>query len=73
MFMEGGSVQDLEKILQVRGAKKGDFTSLIKSIENKNSWLCMSKSLFSFFISKEVEVDKYISIFAWEIYAYNKE
>jgi hypothetical protein len=36
MFMEGGSVQDLERILLVRGSKKNDFTGLIKSIESKN-------------------------------------
>jgi len=37
MFMEGGTAQDFEKILQVRGGKKGDFTALIKSIESKNA------------------------------------
>lgn len=36
MFMEGGTVQDFEKILQVRGGKKGDFSALFKSIEAKN-------------------------------------
>jgi len=36
MFMEGGSPQDLERILQVRGCKKGDFASLVKSVESKN-------------------------------------
>lgn len=36
MFMEGGSIQDLERILQVRGSKKNDFSALIKSIESKN-------------------------------------
>jgi hypothetical protein len=36
MFMEGGTVQDFERILQVRGGKKNDFTSLFKSIEAKN-------------------------------------
>jgi hypothetical protein len=37
MFMEGGTAQDLEKILQVRGGKKADFAALIKSIESKNA------------------------------------
>jgi hypothetical protein len=37
MFMEGGTIQDFEKILQVRGGKKSDFTALIKSIESKNA------------------------------------
>lgn len=36
MFMEGGSLQDLERILQVRGNKKGDFAALAKSVESKN-------------------------------------
>lgn len=36
MFMEGGTVQDLERILQVRGSKKSDFSGLVKSIESKN-------------------------------------
>ena len=39
MFMEGGSVQDLDRILQVRGNKKSDFSSLVKSVESKNMWL----------------------------------
>lgn len=39
MFMEGGTAQDLEKILQVRGGKKADFAALIKSIESKNAWV----------------------------------
>ncbi len=37
MFMEGGTIQDFEKIIQVRGAKKGDFAQLAKSIEAKNN------------------------------------
>ena len=36
MFMEGGSIQDLDRILQVRGSKKADFMALVKSIESKN-------------------------------------
>jgi len=32
MFMEGGTPQDLDKILQVRGSKKNDFAALLKSI-----------------------------------------
>ena len=32
MFMEGGSTNDLEKILQVRGSKKNDFNGLFKAI-----------------------------------------
>ncbi len=39
MFMEGGTVQDLERILQVRGSKKNDFSALAKSVESKNIWL----------------------------------
>jgi hypothetical protein len=35
MLMEGAGIQELEKILQVRGAKKADFPQLIKSIELK--------------------------------------
>lgn len=36
MFMEGGTVQDLERILQVRGSRKNDFGALVKSIEAKS-------------------------------------
>jgi hypothetical protein len=32
MFMEGGTVQDFDRILQVRGGKRNDFTALLKSI-----------------------------------------
>lgn len=34
-MMEGATVQDLEKILQVRGSKKSEFPNLVKSLENK--------------------------------------
>lgn len=37
--MEGAGIQELEKILQVRGGKKADFPQLVKSIEAKNIWL----------------------------------
>jgi hypothetical protein len=36
MLMEGAGVQELEKILQVRGSKKTDFPALLKSIESKS-------------------------------------
>lgn len=45
MFMEGGSVQDLERILQVRGNKKGDFSGLVKSIESKNIWSVVVRNI----------------------------
>ena len=32
IFMEGSSPNDLEKILQVRGSKKNDFSALFKAI-----------------------------------------
>jgi hypothetical protein len=35
-LMEGGSLQDLDRILQVRGDKKGDFAALVKNLEARN-------------------------------------
>lgn len=32
MLMEGAGVQEFEKIIGVRGAKKSDFPQLVKSI-----------------------------------------
>ena len=31
-MMENGTLQDLEKILQVRGGKKSEFPNLVKSL-----------------------------------------
>ncbi len=46
MLMEGAGIQELEKILQVRGTKKADFPQLVKSIESK-MWYFKRVTIFS--------------------------
>ena len=35
--MDNATIEDLEKILQVRGGKKSEFSNLVKRLENKYS------------------------------------
>lgn len=61
MLMEGAGIQELEKILQVRGAKKTDFPQLVKSIESKMWYSIARYYLFYFcivFFSKDKQKDK---------------